>query len=195
MATVTNDVQNYINEQIQQIYANSLQGLQSSALASSAGSISSISATPQNPAPKINYNTLGAETGIKIATSNLLVDQTPLQVSQISGLLFQDFPATELMTNTSNFSLINGGSNNDTISNIKSISDEISSYVYSRLPNLNQINDLSLSYFQPSSGSGTNGATVYFNNNNIVIEVQNIDNNEFVEYQVVSQGTILDATI
>ena len=157
-------------------------------------SSSSVSATPE--IPKTPDYTIDKNPNVKIATSNLFVEPQTLTVVGLSNLLFQDFPTSELITNTSNFSLINGGSN-DTISNIKSIFNEISSYTSSRLPDLGQTNSLKLSYFIPSVGNGSNGDTVYFDkeNANIVIEVTNINSNELVEYQVISQSTILDATI
>ena len=156
--------------------------------------IAAVPATPDNPSSQ-EYNPENINKNIKIATSNLLVDQSPPTVDRVANLLFQEFAASELITNTPNFSLFqyNGGQNN-TINNIK----EIVKYSFStNIPQVPADVSSSISKYIPTVGNGTNGSTVYFDTSNqyIYIEFININTGEFVEYQVVSQATALDATI
>lgn len=160
--------------------------------------ISSISATPASPPSSEDFNPENINKNIKIATSNLFVDQSSPTVSAIADMLFQSFPVSELITNTTNFSLIGGGTES-VITNIKEISDKFSSYNLSRLSDSITTNSFRLTNFIPASGSGggVNGATVYISTDNqyIYIEIANANNKELVEYQVISQSTVLDATI
>jgi hypothetical protein len=161
---------------------------------------SSLSPTPA-PLPKTTEpnNPENINSSVKIATSNLFVDQQPLAVDGLANLLFQDFPVTELVTNTLNFSLINGGTDTNVISNIDSTLDSISSYSLSSVPNIANLSSFNLSKYKALDGSGAspNKATVYIEpaNKNIVIEVTNINNKELVEYQIIYQGTIVNGTI
>lgn len=156
-----------------------------------------ITATPATPS-SIFSNPEDINRNVKIATSNLFVDQKSPTLSGIADMLFESFPVTELITNTTNFSLLGGGTDN-VITNIKQISNDSSSNNLSRLSTITSGSAFNLANFLPAtnSGGGTNGATVYFDTNNeyIYIEIANVNNRELLEYQVITQSSVLDATI
>lgn len=204
MAITQKDIDAAVNKAIaaydQKIQSALLSKANTSVTDKLSANISSISATPDSPSlpSSEDFNPENINKNIKIATSNLFVDQSSPTVSAIADMLFQSFPVSELITNTTNFSLIGGGTES-IITNIKEISDKFSSYNLSRLSDSITTNSFRLTNFIPASGSGggVNGATVYISTDNqyIYIEIANANNKELVEYQVISQSTVLDATI
>jgi hypothetical protein len=143
----------------------------------------------------VSINPENIDKNIKIATSNLLVDQSPQKVDKIADLLFQDFGVSELITNTPNFSLLQySGGQNYTVTNISEI---VRTSFSANIPAPATSTLSAISSYQPTSGNGPNGVSVYFDANNqfIYVELVSMDNGRLMEYQIVSQANTLDATI
>jgi hypothetical protein len=156
-----------------------------------------VAATPAAPIKQTSPDAI-IYTSVKIATSNLFINTTPEFSGGIPYLFFEDLSTAELANTLPQYSLSNNNfPSNDIISNIKSTLDRFSSYNLSKIPNLADYVGFQLSRYVPSVGNGTGGSFVYFDSKDeyIVIETVNINNKELVQYEVLSQSKVLDATI
>jgi hypothetical protein len=154
--------------------------------------------TPASPADLKIDNPENVYRSVKIATSNLFINITPQFSGGVPYLYFEDLSTTELASVVPQISLSNTNiSSNDIISNISSIADKFSSYTLSKIPNLTNYAGFQLSRYVPLVGNGTGGKSVYFDTNNeyIIIETVNINSQELVQYEVLSQSNVVDATI
>lgn len=154
--------------------------------------------TPASPADLKIDNPENVYRSVKIATSNLFIDITPQFSGGVPYLYFEDLSTTELASVIPQISLTNANiPSNDIISNISSIADKFSSYTLSKIPNLTNYAGFQLSRYVPLVGSGTGGKSVYFDANNqyIIIETVNVNSQELVQYEVLSQSNVVDATI
>lgn len=156
-----------------------------------------VAATPVTPIKQTSPDAI-IYNAVKIATSNLFINITPEFSGNIPYLFFEDLSTAELANTLPQYSLSNNNlPSNDIVSNIKSTLDRFSSYNLSKIPNLADYVGFQLSRYVPSVGNGTGGSFVYFDSKDeyIVIETVNINNKELVQYEVLSQSKVLDATI
>jgi hypothetical protein len=148
----------------------------------------------------------GKGKSIKIADSNLFVDQGQPSVDDMAVALFEQIGGHELIGIVSN-DLVNpvydlNGSNSayQPIQNINKISADYSS------ENILKLQDTDVDYFTafpisldrfiPEYGSGTNGASVYTDSSgNLVLEFVNIRDNQRVQVEVLSYGNVISDTI
>lgn len=154
--------------------------------------------TPVSPSTVTIDNPENVYRSVKIATSNLFIDITPQFSGGVPYLFFEDLSTSELANVVPQYSLSNANiPSNDIISNISSIADKFSSYSLSNIPNLTNYAGFQLSRYVPKVGNGTGGATIYFDKDNeyIIIETVNINSKELVQYEILSQSNVLDATI
>jgi hypothetical protein len=160
--------------------------------------VATVDPTPVSPSAVTIDNPENVYRSVKIATSNLFIDITPQFSGGVPYLFFEDLSTSELANVVPQYSLSNSNiPSNDIISNISSIADKFSSYTLSNIPNLTNYAGFQLSRYVPKVGNGTGGATIYFDTNNeyIIIETVNINSKELVQYEVLSQSNVLDATI
>ena len=158
-----------------------------------------VSATPPVPPPIIEGPT---PESIKTATPDLIIfedEGVPIEV--MTDLLFENIGGQELI-NISRNDLINGQSLiYRPIKNLNTLSSKYNSQT------LVPIADTSNSYFNnfaiklenyiPSIGTGPVGAIVYIeeDTNNLIINVINLQDDERVEVQILSRGSVLNDTI
>lgn len=156
-----------------------------------------VSATPNLPS---SSQQTGSD-GVKVATPDLiLLDSDSLNIELMTDLIFENIGGQELI-NISRNDIVNGQSvAYQPIKNLSSINVKYN-------PNtLVALQNPSNAYFNnfpikledklPEVGNGPAGTTVYVNSNgDLVIELVNVDEDEQVEVQILSSGSVLDDTI
>jgi hypothetical protein len=156
------------------------------------------------PAQPETYFTLSSsqtQPYVKVATKDIVLgdDATPVEI--MSDLLFEDIGGQEIINILRN-DLVNG--QNVIYTPIKNINKI---YAQSNPKNIVAIQNTSESIFKnypidlmskiPNVGNGTNGETVYIeqDSENLVIEFVNMEQDEYVDIQILSSGQLLDDTI
>jgi hypothetical protein len=155
-----------------------------------------VTAAPASPKVELTFSNIGSS--VKISTSNLFIKTTPDFSYGMQIQFFESLSATELTNLIPQYSLSDPNLPSDnTISNIASIKDKTSSYSLSKIQDLAEYTGFQLNKYVPTVGSGTNGAFVYFDNDNqnIVVETVNINNSELLKYEILTQGNVVNATM
>ena len=159
-----------------------------------------VSSTPAQPKTPRNRNTLTPP--IKIATPDILINSDlDVPVDMLAFLAFEDIAAQELIEITRN-DIVNGQTvNYRPIKNLSSLAIRYSPQTLIALQNLGNafFNNFSIKLEQyiPAVGLGPEGTTVYIdpNTRDLVINLINLAEDERVEVQVLSRGTIFNDTI
>lgn len=167
---------------------------------------------PVKPKPsspkKVVATTPAAAKGkvIKIADSNLFIDQAQPSVEDMTNRIFQDIGGHELI----------GIMPHDKVNPIFDLNGENSSY--QPISNLSQVaidyspqsimnfQDTDLDYFKafpialdrfiPEYGTGPSGATIYTDDTgNLIVEFVNLRENQRVQVEVLSYGNVINDTI
>jgi hypothetical protein len=143
---------------------------------------------------------------IKIADSNLFIDQAQPSVEDMTNTIFQEIGGHELIGLVANdkvnpiFDLNGETSSYQPISNLSELTIEYSPQ------NIMNLQDTDLDYFKafpvsvdrfiPEYGSGTNGATIYTDaSGNLVIEFVNLRDDQRVQVETLSYGNVINDTI
>jgi hypothetical protein len=137
---------------------------------------------------------------VKIATSNLFIDEEKVDADFAIGLFFEDISGNELI-NTQPYNFLVNTSNSN-ISNLNSI---ISNYTPQSLFRSSNSQFIYFNKFEivltdkiPLVGNGTNGSNIYFVSggvNSICIEFINLSDDEEVEIEILSTSTPIGDTI
>jgi len=154
-------------------------------------------AKPLTTKLKRTYDTRDA---VKIATSNLFIDEEKVDADFAIGLFFEDISGNELI-NTQPYNFLVNTSNSN-ISNLNSI---ISNYTPQSLFRSSNSQFIYFNKFEivltdkiPLVGNGTNGSNIYFVSggvNSICIEFINLSDDEEVEIEILSTSTPIGDTI
>lgn len=157
-----------------------------------------VEATPNTPSAVVTQPT----SDIKIPTKDLILyndETTPVEL--MVDLIFEDIGAQEMINITRN-DIINGQHVvYQPISNLSSI------YFQYNPQNILSLQSTSEEYFKkfpirienmiPTVGTGPNGETIYIDQTtgDLIINVINLESDQQVEVQIMSNGTIFDDTI
>ncbi len=160
----------------------------------------SVSATPAQPITPRTRASLSP--AIKIATPDILLNSDlDVPIDMLAFLAFEDIAALELIEITRN-DIVNGQVvNYRPIKNLSSLAIRYSPQNLIALQNLGNafFNNFSikLEQYTPEVGLGPNGTTVYIDpkTRDLVVNVVNLADDERVEFQVLSRGTIFNDTI
>ena len=156
----------------------------------------SLSATPQTPATLNQILSASNVNHIKAATPDIvLFDNDDISISEMSTLYFEDVGAQELISISRNDTINGQELSYEPIKNIKSLQQ---SYNPNNILGLQKTSDQYFSGFSinfdqktPNQGNGANDANVYVNEQgDLVIEVINLNNDEQIEVELSTSGTI-----
>lgn len=163
----------------------------------------SITTTPATPA--LTVNTLSSSVGtntVKTATPDIILfDDGAVPIEVMADLIFEDIGGQELI-NIARGDIING--QKVTYHPIKNISDIERQYNPNNIISLQKTSDTYFANFSiqikdkiPNVGSGPNGEHVYLDsiNSDLIIDVTNMQNDEQVEIQIGTSGTIYEAEL
>jgi hypothetical protein len=139
---------------------------------------------------------------VKVATPDLILfNNEAMPVELMTDLIFENIGGQEII-NISRNDMLNGADVlYQPIKNVTSLR-----YQYNP-QNILNLQDSASTYFKnfsikledkiPNEGNGPGGTPVYIdpNTGNLVIDLINLNNDEQVEVQILSSGTILDGTI
>jgi hypothetical protein len=156
----------------------------------------SLSPTPNTPL-NISQVLISSNANlIKTATPDIvLFNDEAVSIEQMTDLIFENIGGQELI-NISRNDTINGQNiSYQPIKNIKSIQQ---AYNSNNILGLQKTSDkyfsgFSINFYQkvPNVGNGLNGTNVYVDNlGNLVIEATNLNNDEQLEVQLSTSGTI-----
>jgi len=147
-------------------------------------------------------NTSTAAADVKIATPDLILfKDSPLAIEIMTDLVFEDIGGQELINIIRNDVIFGQDVLYQPIKNVTSL------YLQYNPNNILKLQSVIGSYFNnlpikfenkiPRVGTGPNGETVYLEQatGNLIINVINMDKDEKVEVQILSQGTKLNDTI
>jgi hypothetical protein len=157
--------------------------------------------TPATP-PAATASVLAASNTVKTATPDvILFDDGLVPIEIMTDLIFENIGGQELI-NIARGDIING--QKITYQPIKNISDIERQYNPNNIVGLQNTSDTYFANFPiqikdkvPNIGSGPNGEYVYLNsiNNDLTIDLINIQNDEQVEIQIGTDGTIYEAEL
>lgn len=144
----------------------------------------------------------GQSEGVKVATPDLFIfkdEVVPIEV--MTDLIFENIGGQELITISRN-DIISGQSvYYQPIKNVSSL------YLQYNPQNILNLQDTSVTFFKnypikfekslPNSGTGPNGETVYFDpdTGDLIINVINLEADEQVDVQILTNGNLLNGTI
>lgn len=143
-----------------------------------------------------------SSSGVKIPTTDIILyndESTPIEV--MSDLIFENIGGQEII-NIARNDIING--QNVIYQPIKNLTNLYFQY---NPQNILALQDTSEEYFKkfpiklentiPNVGTGPNGETVYIEQStgNLIINIINLNNDEQVEVEILSNGAIFDDTI
>jgi hypothetical protein len=158
-------------------------------------------ATPATP-PAATASVSTASNTVKTATPDIILfDDGLVPIEIMTDLIFENIGGQELI-NIARGDIING--QKITYQPIKNISDIERQYNPNNIIGLQDTSDTYFSNFPiqitdkvPNVGSGLNGEYVYLNstNNDLTIDVINMQNDEQVEIQIGTDGTIYEAEL
>jgi len=140
--------------------------------------------------PKTFISGYDKKEAVKIATSNLFVDNQQASEDFINNSDFENLSANELINTQNQNFLINTEQSN--ILNINNIVKQYSPQSLFKSSNTynNYFNSLEINLLDkiPNVGNGTNGSNIYFNKNDysIYIEFVNLDIDEEIEIEFLS---------
>jgi hypothetical protein len=163
----------------------------------------SITTTPATPAvATASASSSAATSAVKVATPDIILfDDETVPIEIMTDLIFENIGGQELI-NIARGDIING--QKITYQPIKNISDIERQYNPNNIVGLQNTSDTYFANFPiqikdkiPNAGSGPNGEYVYFNsiNNDLTIDVVNMQNDEQVEIQIGTDGTIYEAEL
>jgi hypothetical protein len=159
-----------------------------------------ISSTPSQPTTARTRESLSPP--IKIATPDILINSDlDVPVEMLAFLAFEEIAALELIEITRN-DIVNGQVvNYRPIKNLSSLAIRYSPQNLIALQNLGNafFNNFSIKLEQyiPEKGLGPGGATVYIDpqTKDLVVNVIGLAEDERIEFQVLSRGTVFSDTI
>jgi hypothetical protein len=165
----------------------------------------SIATTPATPAlvsPLSSISASVATNTVKTASpSIILFDDEIVPIEIMTDLIFEDIGGQELI-NIARGDIVNG--QKITYQPIKNISDIERQYNPNNIISLQKTSDTYFANFPiqikdktPNTGSGPNGENVYLSSvgNDLIIDVINMQNDEQVEIQIATDGTIYEAEL
>lgn len=156
----------------------------------------SLSATPQTPAILNQILSTSNVSQIKAATPDIMLfEDDYVSISEMSTLYFEDIGAQELISISRNDTINGQDISYELIKNTKSLQQL---YNPNNILGLQKTSDQYFSGFPinfdqktPNKGNGLNDANVYVNGQgDLVIEVVNLNNDEQVEVELSTGGTI-----
>ena len=156
----------------------------------------SLSATPQTPATLNQILSTSNVNHIKAATPDIILfEDDNVLISEMSSLYFEDLAVQELVSISRNDTINGQDLLYEPIKNIKSLQQ---SYNPNNILGLQKTSDQYFSGFPitfdqkiPNEGNGLNEANVYVDEEgNLVIETINLNNDEQIEVELSTGGTI-----
>lgn len=156
----------------------------------------SLSATPQTPATLNQILSTSNVNHIKAATPDIILfEDDNVSISEMSSLYFEDLAVQELVSISRNDTINGQDLLYEPIKNIKSLQQ---SYNSNNILGLQKTSDQYFSGFPitfdqkiPNEGNGLNEANVYVDEEgNLVIETINLNNDEQIEVELSTGGTI-----
>jgi hypothetical protein len=164
-----------------------------------------ITTTPATPALSSTISSASvsvATNTVKTATPDIILfDDGIIPIEIMTDLIFEDIGGQELI-NIARGDIING--QKITYQPIKNISDIERQYNPNNIISLQKTSDTYFANFPiqikdktPNTGSGPNGENVYLDSisNDLTIDVINMQNDEQVEIQIGTDGTIYEAEL
>jgi len=161
----------------------------------------SMATTPSTPAI-VSTSASTATKAVKTASSDIILfDDEIIPIEIMTDLIFEDIGGQELI-NIARGDIVNG--QKITYQPIKNISDIERQYNPNNIVGLQNTSDTYFANFPiqikdkiPNVGSGPNGEYVYLNSisSDLVIDVINMQNDEQVEIQIATDGTIYEAEL
>ena len=164
---------------------------------------SSLSATPLSPEPTmLMATTFSAPPPVKTATLDIILfDDETTPIDTMADLIFENIGGQELI-NITRSDIVNGQKiSYQPIKNLSSIQQR---YNPNNILSLQQTADKYFAGFSikledkiPNEGNGTNGENVYIEEStgDLIIEFININNDEQIEVQITTDGTIYEADL
>ena len=155
-----------------------------------------LSATPQTPATLNQILSTSNVNHIKAATPDIILfEDDNVSISEMSSLYFEDLAVQELVSISRNDTINGQDLLYEPIKNIKSLQQ---SYNPNNILGLQKTSDQYFSGFPitfdqkiPNEGNGLNEANVYVDEEgNLVIETINLNNDEQIEVELSTGGTI-----
>ena len=167
-----------------------------------APSSASITATPPSPEPEMFSARMFAASPVKTATIDIILfDDETTPIDTMADLIFENIGGQELI-NITRSDIVNGQKiSYQPIKNLSSIQQRYNS---NNILSLQQTADKYFSGFSikledkiPNEGNGINGENVYIEENtgDLIIEFININNDEQIEIQITTDGTIYEADL
>jgi hypothetical protein len=168
----------------------------------SAPSSASITATPPAPEPEMFSARMFSALPIKTATVDIILfDDETTPIDTMADLIFENIGGQELI-NITRSDIINGQKiSYQPIKNLSSIQQR---YNPNTILSLQQTADKYFAGFSikledkiPNEGNGTNGENVYIEEStgDLILEFININNDEQIEIQITTDGTIYEADL
>ena len=164
-----------------------------------------ITTTPATPTLSSTLSSISASVAtntVKTATPDIILfDDGIVPIEIMTDLIFEDIGGQELI-NIARGDIING--QKITYQPIKNISDIERQYNPNNIISLQKTSDTYFANFPiqikdkvPNIGSGPNGEYVYLDSisNDLIINVINMQNDEQVEIQIGTDGTIYEAEL
>ena len=168
----------------------------------SAPSSASITATPPSPEPEMFSARMFTAPPVKTATIDIILfDDETTPIDTMADLIFENIGGQELI-NITRSDIVNGQKiSYQPIKNLSSIQQR---YNPNNILSLQQTADKYFAGFSikledkiPNEGNGTNGENVYIEEStgDLIIEFININNDEQIEVQITTDGTIYEADL
>ena len=164
---------------------------------------SSLTATPLSPEPAmLMATTFSAPPPVKTATLDIILfDDETTPIDTMADLIFENIGGQELI-NITRSDIVNGQKiSYQPIKNLSSIQQRYNS---NNILSLQQTADKYFAGFSikledkiPNQGNGINGENVYIEEStgDLIIEFININNDEQIEIQITTDGTIYEADL
>ena len=156
----------------------------------------SLSATPQTPTTLNQILSASNVNQIKAATPDIILFEDDDQlINEMATLYFEDLSAQELISISRNDTINGQDISYEPIKNIKSLQQQ---YNPNNILGLQKTSDQYFSGFSinfnektPNEGNGLNGENIYVDElGNLVIEAIGLNNDEQIEVQLSTSGTI-----
>lgn len=162
----------------------------------------SITATPPSPEPEMFSTRMFSALPVKTATIDIILfDDETTPIDTMADLIFENIGGQELI-NITRSDIVNGQKiSYQPIKNLSSIQQR---YNPNTILSLQQTADKYFAGFSikleekiPNEGNGANGENVYIEEStgDLVIEFININNDEQIEVQITTDGTIYEADL